>query len=195
MAGRHRCHRFGRGVRAGARRSVVFLSGRRRRPDHQDHRWLRCGFREGESGHQAEAYLFRQLPGIDHQGADRGEERRSARHVDPALDRHVHADRRGRDRAVRRSREDRRRPGVAQELLSGLHGEQPDRGQDVGHSVPAVDDRSVLQQGRLQGGRPRSEQAASRSLPTRRNAPMRSPSRRPRSPRSSKSRAARSRVA
>ena len=41
------------------------------------------------------------LPGFDHQGADRGEERRAAGDVDPAVDRHVHADRRGRDRPVR----------------------------------------------------------------------------------------------
>ena len=103
---------------AGAGRSSVLLSGRRRRSDHQDHRRLRGRLREGESRHQAEADLFRQLPGIDRQGADRRQERRSAGHVDPAVDRHVHADRRGRDRSVRRSRQDRRRQGVAQELLS-----------------------------------------------------------------------------
>ena len=79
-----------------------YYPGRRRRPDHQDHRRLRRGLREGESRHQGEADLLRQLPGIDHQGADRGEERRAAGDVDPAVDRHVHADRRGRDRAVRR---------------------------------------------------------------------------------------------
>ena len=50
----------------------------------------------------------------------------------------------------------RRRQGVAEELLPGVHGEQPDRRQDVGHSVPALDDRAVLQQGAVQGSRPRS---------------------------------------
>ena len=147
-------------LRAGAGRGVVLLSGRRRRPDHQDHRRLRRRLREGESRHQAEADLFRQLPGVDRQGAHRGEERRAAGDVDPAVDRHVHADRRGRDRAVRRPDQDRRRPGVAEELLPGVHGEQPDRRQDVGHSVPALDDRALLQQGGVQGSRARSEQAA-----------------------------------
>ncbi len=42
----------------------------------------------------------------------------------------------------------------------GVHGEQPDRRQDLGHSVPALDDRSVLQQGNVQGSRPRPEPAA-----------------------------------
>ena len=41
-----------------------------------------------------------------------------------------------------------------------LHGEQPDRRQDLGHSVPALDDRAVLEQGDVQGGGPRSEPAA-----------------------------------
>ena len=39
----------------------------------------------------------------------------------------------------------------------GVHGEQPDRRQDVGHSVPALDDRPLLQQGDVQGSGPRSE--------------------------------------
>ena len=34
--------------------------------------------------------------------------------------------------------------------------EQPDRRQDLGHSVPALDDRAVLEQGAVQGSRPRS---------------------------------------
>ena len=46
---------------------------------------------------------------IDHQGADGGEERRAAGDVDPAVDRHVHADRRGRDRARSTSSSRRRR--------------------------------------------------------------------------------------
>ena len=54
----------------------------------------------------------------------------------------------------------RRRPGVAQELLPGVHGEQPDRRQDLGHSVPALDDRPLLQQGGVQGSGARSEPAA-----------------------------------
>ena len=117
-------------------------------------------FEKENPGHQGEADLFGQLPGVDHQGAHRGQERRAAGDVDPAVDRHVHADRRGRDRAVRRSRQDAGGPGVAQELLSGVHGEQPDRRQDLGHSVPALDDRPLLQQGDVQGGGARSEQAA-----------------------------------
>ncbi len=79
--------------------------------------------------------------------------------VDPAVHRHVHADRRGRDRPVRR-RHEAGRSGVAQELLSRLHGEQPDRRQDLGHSVPALDDRAVLEQGDVQGRGARSEPAA-----------------------------------
>ena len=106
------------GARAGAGRSLVLLPGRRRRADHQDHRRLRRRLREGEPRDQAQADLLGQLPGVDHQGADRGEERRAAGDVDPAVDRHVHADRRGRDRAVRPTHQDGRRPGVAQELLS-----------------------------------------------------------------------------
>ena len=54
-------------------------------------------------------------------------------------------------------------PGVAQELLSGVHGEQPDRRQDLGHSVPALDDRALLQQGDVQGSGARSEPARPRT--------------------------------
>jgi sn-glycerol 3-phosphate transport system substrate-binding protein len=36
-------------------------------------------------------------------------------------------------------------------LLPGVHGQQPDRRQDVGHPVPALDHRAVLEQGALQG--------------------------------------------
>ena len=36
-------------------------------------------FEKENPGHQAEADLLRQLPGLDHQGADRGEERRARR--------------------------------------------------------------------------------------------------------------------
>ena len=162
-------------ARASAGRGVVLLPGRRRRTDHQDHRRLRRRFREGESRHQGEADLLRHLPGHDHQGADGGEERRAAGDLDPAVDRHVHADRRGCDRPVRRSHQDARRPGVAQELLPGVHGEQPDRRQDLGHSVPALDDRALLQQGDVQGSRARSRtgrrRTGRRRSSTRRSSP------------------------
>ena len=46
------------------------------------------------------------------------------------------------------------------ELLPRLHGEQPDRRQDLGHPLPALDRRPVLEQGDVQGGRPRSQPAA-----------------------------------
>ena len=49
---------------------------------------------------------------------------------------------------------------MAEELLPGIHGEQPDRRQDLGHSVPALDDRPLLQQGAVQGSGPRPEPAA-----------------------------------
>ena len=50
-------------ARAGRDRSLVLLSDRGRRPDHQDHRRL-CGrLREGQSGDQGEADLFRHLSG------------------------------------------------------------------------------------------------------------------------------------
>ena len=70
--------RIGGRNRRGSRsdgRSAVLLSGRCRRADHQDHRRLRRGLREGESRHQAEADLLRQLPGVDREGAHRRQER------------------------------------------------------------------------------------------------------------------------
>ncbi len=45
--------RIGACARAGAGRSLVLLPGRRRRADHEDHRRIRRGLREGESRHQA----------------------------------------------------------------------------------------------------------------------------------------------
>jgi len=147
-------------ARAGAGRGAVLLSGRRGRSDHQDHRRLRGRLREGEPRHQAAPDLFRQLSGVHREGVDRREERRAAGHVDPAVDRHVHAHRRGRHRAVRRPHQDARGSRLAEELLSGVHGEQPDGRQDVGHSVSAVDHRALLQQGSLQGGGSRPQQAA-----------------------------------
>ena len=132
-------------------------------------------FEKENPGDQDQADLLRHLPGHDHQGADGGQGRRAAGDVDPAVDRHVHADRRGRDRPVRRSHQDAGGPGLAQELLSGVHGEQPDRRQDVGHSVPALDDRALLQQGSVQGGGTRSRtgrRRTGRSRPsTRRSSP------------------------
>ena len=41
-----------------------------------------------------------------------------------------------------------------------LHGEQPGRRPHLGHPVPALDHRPVLQQGCLQGGRPRPREGA-----------------------------------
>ncbi len=61
---------------------------------------------------------------------------------------------------VRRLHQDRRRQEVAGQLLPGLHGKQPDRRQDLGHSVPALHHRALLEQGAVQGGRPRSREAA-----------------------------------
>jgi sn-glycerol 3-phosphate transport system substrate-binding protein len=48
------------------------------------------------------------------------------------------------------------RPEVDGGLLSGAHGEQPRRRQDLGHSVPALDDPALLEQGALPriGARP-----------------------------------------
>ncbi len=151
-----------RQARARARRdrSLVLLSDRGRRPDHQDHRRLRGRFREGQSVDQGEADLFRHLSGKHHQGADRAQERHAAGHLGAALDRHVHADRRGSDRADRRLPQDRRRQEVDGELLPGLHGKQPDRRQDLGRAVPALHHRALLQQGPVQGGGPRPREAA-----------------------------------
>ena len=47
-------------------------------------------------------------------------------------------------------------------LLSGLHGEQSGRRQDLGHSLPALDRRAVLEQGDVQGGWARSRQGRRR---------------------------------
>jgi sn-glycerol 3-phosphate transport system substrate-binding protein len=50
--------------------------------------------------------------------------------------------------------------GLARELLPRLHGEQPDRRQDLGHPLPALHHRALLEQGAVQGGRPRSREGA-----------------------------------
>ena len=70
--------------------------------------------------------LCRHLPGDDRQGAHRTQERHAAGDLGAALDRHVHAHRRGRDRADRRLPQDRRRQEMARELLPRLHAQQPD---------------------------------------------------------------------
>ena len=80
-------------------------------------------FREGESRHQGQGDLFRRLirtPSSRALTAFKGGD--AAGHRGAAVDRHVHADRRGRHHAVRRFGEDRGRQGWAQVVLSGLHG-------------------------------------------------------------------------
>ena len=54
---------------------------------------LAADFEKENAGHQGQADLLRQLPGVDHQGADRRQEQRRADHVGVAIDRHVHAHR------------------------------------------------------------------------------------------------------
>ena len=68
-------------------------------------------------------------------------------------------DRRRFDRALRRARQIGERPDLDQILLSGVHGKQSGRRSYLGHSVPALDDRAVLEQGCLQGRRPRPGKA------------------------------------
>jgi hypothetical protein len=68
-------------------------------------------FDEGQSRHQGDADLRGHLPGDHRQGADRAQVRPAAGHLGAAVDRHVHADRRGRDPADRRLREDGGGPG------------------------------------------------------------------------------------
>ena len=162
LAYRLRANRAVRGrSRASTDRDLVLLPGRRRRADHQDRRWPRRGFREGKSRHQGAADLLRLVSGVDHQGAHRSQGRRRADDGSAVVDRHVHADRRRRGRGVRYLHQDAGRPGVGKGLLPGVHGEQPDRRQDLGHPVPALDDRALLEQGDVQGSGARSEQGAS----------------------------------
>ena len=85
-----------RSPRAADTEDHVLLPGRRGRPDHEDHRRLLRAVREGEPGHQGEARLRGHVPGIDREGAHRAQGRHAAHHGDPALHRHVHADRRRR---------------------------------------------------------------------------------------------------
>ncbi len=47
-----------------------------------------------------------------------------------------------------------------QRLLQGLHAQQPERRQDLGHPVPALHRGDVLEQGAVQGSRARPQQAA-----------------------------------
>src|SRR5437867_4216337 len=49
---------------------------------------------------------------------------------------------------------------MAGELLSGLHAKQPDRRQDLGRALPAVDCGALLEQGALQRGGARPRQTA-----------------------------------
>ena len=151
-AGRRR-GRAGRGAEGD--RDQLLLPGRRRRPGDEDDRPDGGRLRQGESRHQGQPGLLGHLPGEHRQGAHRDQERQAAAARRAALDRHVLADRRGRDRADRRPRQERRRPQVARRLLQDLHAEQPHRRQDLGRPVPALDDRPLLEQGRLQGGRAR----------------------------------------
>ena len=101
------------GARPGPGGDPVLLPGGGRRARHQDHRRPGRRLREGEPRHQGEADLRGHLPGDDRQGAHRAQERRAAADVGAALHRHVHADRRGRDRPLRRRRPraPRTRPG------------------------------------------------------------------------------------
>ncbi len=93
-------------ARPGAGGTPVLLPGRGRRPDRQDHRRLRRRLHEGEPRHQGHADLRRHLPGDHRQGAHRAQVGHAAGHLGAAVDRHVHADRRRRDRALRRLRQD-----------------------------------------------------------------------------------------
>src|SRR5579875_3571954 len=154
----------GAGVeRAGGRRrhdAAILLSGRGRRPNHQDRRRHGRGFREGPSRHQGDANLCRHLPGHHRQSADRDEGGRRAPGRGNAVGGSLHPDRRGRDHAHRRPCQDACRQGVDERLLSRLHGEQPHRRQDLGDSLPALDRGDVLEQGGLQGARSRSRSRA-----------------------------------
>ena len=95
-----------RRVRAGAGRGLVLLPGRRRRADHQDRRRLRRRLREGEPRIKVKPIYAGTYQESITKALTARQERRAAGDVDPAVDRHVHADRRGRDRAVRRPHQD-----------------------------------------------------------------------------------------
>ena len=81
------------GIGRSATEITVLLSGRCRRPDHQDHRRLCRRIHQGESRHHREADLYRQLSGLGGQGDDRGQGRQCAGRRGAAVHRHVHADR------------------------------------------------------------------------------------------------------
>src|SRR5436309_15206258 len=51
---------------------------------------------------------------------------------------------------------------MARRLLSGLHGEQPDRREDLGDFVPALDGGALLEEGGVPRGGARSRTAARR---------------------------------
>ena len=160
--GRRRVRRHSRRTRPGtaAHRDLVLFPGGRGRPDHQDHRRLRHRLLGREPRRQGDAHLRRQLPGHDRQGADGAQGRQPAGDLGAAVHRHVHADRRRRHRADRRFHQDRRRPRLARQLLSGVHAQQPQRRQDLGHPVPALDRGAVLEQGAVQGRGAGPQQAA-----------------------------------
>ena len=144
-------------ARAGAGRGAVLLPGRRRRADHQDHRRLRRRFREGESrassckpiysGSYQES-IAKALTAVK-SGEPPVTSILLSTDMFTLIDEDAIVPFDDLD-------QDRRGPRVAEELLSGVHGEQPDRRQDLGHSVPALDDRALLQQGGVQGSGARS---------------------------------------
>ena len=112
------------------------------------------------SGRDHRGGLCRQLPRHHHQDPDRGARRHPAAALGDPVGRHVHPDRGRRHHSVRRSGEERCRQGLADLVLPGVHGQLDDRRQDLRHPVPALHPGAVLEQGGLQGGRPRPEHAA-----------------------------------
>ena len=136
-------------ARAEKNRTDIPVSSRGRRSHHQDHRRLRQRVRTGKPRHQPAADLRRQLHRYPDQGTDLDERRRTAASRGAAGRRCIQPDRPGRHRAVRHPGQFSRRQSLAQQLLSGLHGQRDDRRTLLGHPVPALDDRAVLEQGRL----------------------------------------------
>ena len=148
--------------RHGCRRSRAHdvLPGGGRRAAHQGRRRPGRRLRERQPGHQGQGDLRRQLQRRADQGPGGTQGRPAGPALGHVLDRHLRADRAGRDRRLRRHRRDRGGEGLAHQVLSGADGERGDRRQDLGHPVPALDHRHVLQQGRLPGGRTGPGEAA-----------------------------------
>ena len=117
-------------------------------------------FEKENPGRQDQADLCGRLRADDRQGADRREGRRHPRMRHPARRRHHHAHGRGRRDPARRPRQDAARQGLVRRLLSGLHGECPPQGEDLRHSVPALDPGALLEQGGLPGSGARSRERA-----------------------------------